>query len=193
MLYPNFQLFESFSTNHLEFGTHVKKGRDDALDEFLVPLMKRDTILNQLPQRRLPTFEDLPVLDLWGNLVTRQELDARGAELHQNVSACPRQTGRFDPQDILCPLHPEKKEKKKSSAKAVAAANPPAPQKTVTVYTDPIIEDTIVINDEFYPIAIDVSQMVSPESDHEHEDEELADLEHDLEKLKALYNDIDTR
>lgn len=105
MLYPNFQKFESFSTNHLEFGTHVKKERTkNALDEFLVPLMQRDTIVSQLPQQHLPAFHKLPVLDLWGNRVTLEYLESVAIDWHRNVSACPRNAGHFDPQDLLCPF-----------------------------------------------------------------------------------------
>ncbi|KAI9310464.1 hypothetical protein BX666DRAFT_1869556 [Dichotomocladium elegans] len=106
MLYPNFQEFESFSTNHLETGTHVKSTtkRMSAISSFLVPLMQRDTILSQLPNQRLPDYAGLPVLDLWGYLQTHDTLDETAAEWHAQVSACKRRPGHYDPQDILCPF-----------------------------------------------------------------------------------------
>lgn len=66
MVYPNFEGFESFSTNHLEYGTHVKdNGRTNSkVKEFMVPLMKENSILQQLPQGKLPSFDQLPLMDL---------------------------------------------------------------------------------------------------------------------------------
>lgn len=106
MVYPNFEKFESFSTNHLEFGTHVKEnGRTQSkVDQFLVPLMQRDTILNQLPNQRLPIFENLPLMDLWGNIRSLKELDQIGSEWHQKISPCERKVGNFNPADLLCPF-----------------------------------------------------------------------------------------
>lgn len=106
MMYPNFENFESFSTNHLEFGTHVKEnGRTQSkVDQFMVPLMQRDTILNQLPNQRLPIFENLPLMDLWGNVRSIKEMDRIGSEWHQNISPCQRTVGTFNPADLLCPF-----------------------------------------------------------------------------------------
>ncbi|RUP44105.1 hypothetical protein BC936DRAFT_149925, partial [Jimgerdemannia flammicorona] len=112
MLYPNFRNFTSFSTNHLEFGTHVKHQRK-AINQFLVPLMERDTILSELPQSRLPEWTTLPVLDLWANLESIPALMARGRNLRKQVSAClmrENDADRFDPQDLLCPYPPKKNE-----------------------------------------------------------------------------------
>ncbi|KAI9288369.1 hypothetical protein BC943DRAFT_377483 [Umbelopsis sp. AD052] len=105
MLYPNFENFTSFSTNHLEFGTHVKHERK-AIEQFLVPLMETDSILQELPRHRLPEWNDLPVLDLWAKLSSNKQLIDRGKELHSIVSSCPRRddaANTFDPQDMLCP------------------------------------------------------------------------------------------
>lgn len=105
MLYPNFENFTSFSTNHLEFGTHVKHERK-AIEQFLVPLMETDSILQELPRHRLPEWNELPVLDLWAKLSSNEQLIDRGKVLHSIVSSCPRRDDRantFDPQDILCP------------------------------------------------------------------------------------------
>lgn len=106
MVYPNFQAFESFSTNHLEFGTHIKHERAQvALDSFVVPLMQRNTILSQLPDHRLPRFDELPMMDLWGDLMTHDEMEKVAATWHQAVSMCARwPSNHFNPQDMLCPF-----------------------------------------------------------------------------------------
>lgn len=106
MVYPNFEEFQSFSTNHLEYGTHVKdNGRTQSkVMEFLVPLMQRDLILEQLPGHSLPAFRHLPIMDLWGRISTMQALDQIGSVWHPQVSVCQRTTGSFDPSDMLCPF-----------------------------------------------------------------------------------------
>ncbi|EPB91970.1 hypothetical protein HMPREF1544_01264 [Mucor circinelloides 1006PhL] len=109
MVYPNFANFESFSTNHLEYGTHVQQknnGRAKSkVDQFLVPLMQQDTILTQLPDRHLPDFDHLPIMDLWGRIRTLSELDHVGSQWHTKVSHCVRNPiGTFDAKDILCPF-----------------------------------------------------------------------------------------
>ncbi|GAA5810539.1 hypothetical protein MFLAVUS_003962 [Mucor flavus] len=106
MIYPNFKGFESFSTNHLEYGTHVKdNGRTESkVSQFLVPLMQRDTILEQLPENALPRFEQMPVMDLWGKIKTVDELDQVAAKWHKRVSTCQRKPESFDPSDLLCPF-----------------------------------------------------------------------------------------
>ncbi|KAI8062433.1 hypothetical protein BC940DRAFT_349628 [Gongronella butleri] len=106
MVYPNFQDFESFSTNHLEFGTHIKHTRaKSAVASFVVPLMKDDTIYSQLPAHRLPSFDHLPMLDLWGHLHTHSQLYITGVHWQRHVSACaPPSFVRFDPQDLVCPF-----------------------------------------------------------------------------------------
>ncbi|KAI9318525.1 hypothetical protein BX666DRAFT_2025975 [Dichotomocladium elegans] len=193
MLYPNFQLFESFSTNHLEFGTHVKQeqGRVNALDEFLVPLMQRDTILSQLPNNRLPLFADLPILDLWGKLSTLEELDTIGANWHKNVSSCPRTVGKFDAQDLLCPFTKHKHGKK------VAAKKPKKPMDTIEAvepleFVEMSVEegadpaDSLMEEDQYTPTPIDVSQMSSPEIDQLNKDDEIVALEQDVEALSHL-------
>ncbi|KAG0223472.1 hypothetical protein BGX31_008474 [Mortierella sp. GBA43] len=88
MLYPNFFNFTSFSTNHLEWGTHTKQQRNSA-GTFLVPLMTdSERLLDDLPNRRLPDWESLPVLDLWANLATSAELIKRGRALQEQLNPC---------------------------------------------------------------------------------------------------------
>ncbi|KAG8834955.1 hypothetical protein FRC17_006258 [Serendipita sp. 399] len=85
MLYPNFDNFVSFSTNHLEIGSHVSdasaKARKKAL--FVVPLMTLEDGMSaflQLPNGELPMFEDLPVVDLHGQLSSLEELEIKGRD-----------------------------------------------------------------------------------------------------------------
>ncbi|KAK5823335.1 hypothetical protein F5H01DRAFT_273018 [Linnemannia elongata] len=88
MLYPNFFNFTSFSTNHLEWGTHTKQQRNSA-GTFLVPLMTdSEKLLDDLPNRRLPDWDSLPVLDLWANLATSAELVKRGRALQEQLNPC---------------------------------------------------------------------------------------------------------
>ncbi|KAF7726440.1 hypothetical protein EC973_008774 [Apophysomyces ossiformis] len=190
MLYPNFQRFESFSTNHLEFGTHIKKQRTkSAVDNFLVPLMQRDTILSQLPYQRLPNYSDLPVLDLWGQLKTHQSLQDIAAVWHQRVSNCARTVGNFDPQDLLCPF-PFAGEAKESKAKKPSTTKKPKPvtavQKVEPVRYVTAIGAPPVEPPEFLPKPFDVSKMNVNEVKPRAEEEEYQDLEDDLELLNAL-------
>ncbi|KAI8136914.1 hypothetical protein BJV82DRAFT_526174 [Fennellomyces sp. T-0311] len=190
MLYPNFQLFESFSTNHLEFGTHVRSSRTHAIDQFLVPLMQRDTILSQLPGQQLPIFADLPVLDLWGQRQTLDGLEEIASNWHKNVSSCKRVTGRFDPQDLLCPFvhHRNGKKVHHSNKKKEGEKEEVEPVEYVTVQSEQEQEEEPWTDNEVYlPVPIDVSQMSSPEADHQSEDDELMDVENDLETLNGLY------
>ncbi|KAL0084180.1 hypothetical protein F4703DRAFT_1859586 [Phycomyces blakesleeanus] len=209
MLYPNFQHYESFSTNHLEFGTHVKKARlQVVIDNFRVPLMERDTIIDQLPGHRLPAFEGLPVLDLWGRLKTHAMLQDTAAVWHRQVSACARTHGRYDPQDLLCPFPHSRQEIEASLAAAAEAAELKRrlkPVKTkeavehieyVTVYVAPdsekqqhslSVEQEIQEQEDYLPKPIDVSDMLSLEEDHGFEDDEMQDLESELDRLNRLY------
>ncbi|KAG0180890.1 hypothetical protein DFQ29_009899 [Apophysomyces sp. BC1021] len=210
MLYPNFQRFESFSTNHLEFGTHVKKERrHKTIDTFLVPLMQRNTILAQLPDHRLPSFEHLPVLDLWGRLVNHEHLEYKGALLHRKISACSRIYGQFDPEDLLCPMQRTEDE----IAQAQLAAN--VTKKPKEVKSKDVIEplvyvtvnvqsrEDIVEDEENYPKPINVALMpppsppprptiaVPPQSEEPEQDNELQDLESELHSLHRLHYQID--
>jgi len=104
MLYPNYENFASFSTNHAEAGTHIHlvEGAKPN-DVFSVPLMEEDIILSGLPGGSMPNYTDLPILDLLGNVISKEELIQRGKALHSEVSLCsPNDELTFDPQDILC-------------------------------------------------------------------------------------------
>ncbi|CAO3588253.1 unnamed protein product [Absidia cylindrospora] len=213
MVYPNFQDFESFSTNHLEFGTHIKHDRaQTALDSFVVPLMQRDTLISQLPEQQLPSFEKLPMMDLWGTLMTHGQMDAVASEWHQQVSACtrPQPYDRFDPHDLLCPFpsnsthHKPKptntdnknpapaKTTKKKQPKAVKTKHMLEHIEYVTVYVDEQQGD-LDSSSEFdmgawdeMPEPLDVATMTTSASDHEHEDDEFKDLEENWQTLQNI-------
>lgn len=189
MLYPNFQEFESFSTNHLETGTHVKSTtkRNNAIHSFLVPLMQRDTILAQLPNHRLPSeFQDLPVLDLWGYLRTHDALDTTAAQWHARVSTCERQQKNFDASDLLCPFS------------TPPTPDPVRPKKVKVVYAVEPIEyvkasnqqDKIMYDpEEEGPVPINVATMPSEPDDGSirWDDAQLA-LVDDLMWINQLYD-----
>ncbi|CAG8784747.1 41658_t:CDS:2, partial [Gigaspora margarita] len=104
MLYPNYEGSISFTSNHAEKGVHLgSKKKEKGL--WLLPLMEEDIILEGLPDDHLPGFKDLPIMDLWGNLVSQEELISRGSLLHSKLSICPPSESdelTFDPRDLLC-------------------------------------------------------------------------------------------
>ncbi|KAF0525048.1 glycosyl transferase family 2 protein [Gigaspora margarita] len=103
MLYPNYENFISFSTNHFEKGEHNRVGKKK--DPFQLPLMNEYILLDGLPGNRLPNFKDLPIMDLWGKVTSPNELIQRGRALQLEISSCPpNDFGEltYDPQDLLC-------------------------------------------------------------------------------------------
>jgi hypothetical protein len=116
MLYPNYDI--SLATNHAEVGAHVKSDPDRILDsrkQFDVPLMPLPSIspsgtravsLLDLPDDSLPTWDNLPVLDLWGIVTSHQRIQYRGRERHALISRCPsfKDSARFtyDANELLC-------------------------------------------------------------------------------------------
>ncbi|KAK4514021.1 uncharacterized protein ATC70_006029 [Mucor velutinosus] len=196
MLYPNFQEFEAFSTNHVEFGTHVKsEKRQSVIGTFMVPLMQRDTILSQLPNSSLPMFEDLPVLDLWGQLQTVDGLEAIASKYHKHVSTCPRTYGTFDPLEFFCvvdgppdplqqfPMSP----KKPKPPVLIKDAVQPIQYNYVYDYTEEQEEQARNDMLEFGPKPIDVAQLPTVEERFSIKDDEMLDLENDLDTLNRLY------
>ena len=95
MLYPNYEGYLSLSTNHLEYGAHVKtrtKEKRDLFDQPLLPLPVRDgtgmpgeTGLLDLPGRMLPRYRDLPILNLMAGLTTEEDLVKIGEERHMGL------------------------------------------------------------------------------------------------------------
>ena len=63
---------ESFATNHLEPGEHIKQPSSKTVhlpEDFTVPLMDSNTILEQLPNGKLPHVVDLPRYSIVHDLV----------------------------------------------------------------------------------------------------------------------------
>lgn len=98
MLYPNYPDFGSLSTNHVEKGTHIKSDADLAKRQrlFEVPLLSRSATLLDLPAGRLPEWDTLPVLDLWGSLATSDALMERGWQTLAQLDTCPSGPPRLD-------------------------------------------------------------------------------------------------
>jgi hypothetical protein len=101
MLYPNFDDFASLSTNHLEPGSHVKNRTKEKQDLFQVPLIQN---LRQmlLPDGRLVDWEELPVLNLTGSLVSLIGLAERGLETRNELFDCADQPAEFDARSLMC-------------------------------------------------------------------------------------------
>lgn len=116
MLYPNYADFESFSTNHLEQGTHIKAAVVDMKRkmQFEVPLMADTdpTLLLELPKSTLPEWPQLPVVDLWGYLATEEDVVTRGWTTMATMATCGEGTEAqlyqldrpptYDAQELLC-------------------------------------------------------------------------------------------
>lgn len=127
MLYPNYDDYTSLSTNHLEVGAHVRGDQSD--EEFekkraqfdlpLMPLRASHTdaaikgsdghsmSLLDLPFARMPLWEMLPIVDLWGRWSFEAELIHRGLVRHEQISGCsPLNGSRSDYQasSLLCPI-----------------------------------------------------------------------------------------
>ena len=121
MLYPNYEGFLSLSTNHLEVGSHVKESPRSIYDQkkalFTLPLMKVSqggpdgssvtTGLLDLPEERLSDWHNLPVLDLFGNISSEEELIDRGLHRREELAACTMWNGAiehrtsFDARDLF--------------------------------------------------------------------------------------------
>ena len=84
MVYPNYDNYVSLSTNHLEIGSHVKDTTQESYvrkrEMFRVPLMGLEGTarLLDLPHGTLPAFDDLPVLNLFGQLSSLEALTRLG-------------------------------------------------------------------------------------------------------------------
>ena len=81
MLYPNFPDFVSLSTNHLEVGSHVRRreGREsEKRGLFELPLMGLTRTKGGMLMENLPDIEDMPVLNLTGELTTLEGIVDQG-------------------------------------------------------------------------------------------------------------------
>ena len=103
MLYPNYDDFVSLSTNHLEVGSHVRDEPGEVYERkkqwFSLPLMRTEGALAgedadagpgllDLPGGALPDWNQLPVLDLLGELSSMKEIQRRGDERRQELDVC---------------------------------------------------------------------------------------------------------
>ncbi|KDE08140.1 hypothetical protein MVLG_01621 [Microbotryum lychnidis-dioicae p1A1 Lamole] len=90
MLYPNYANYSSMSTNHVEKGTHIKDAVvSKTRAQYEVPLMTRQESLLALPSGRLPSYETLPIIDLWGMLATDDDIIERGWQSAALLDSCP--------------------------------------------------------------------------------------------------------
>ncbi|KAK4370565.1 hypothetical protein RND71_010040 [Anisodus tanguticus] len=89
-LYPNFPNQTSFSTNHMEPGTHIA-AKENVIKhnkaDFEVPLLKED-FRNFLPNGKMPVAPKLPSLNLFNQPVSLKGLKAAGAKLGQDILKC---------------------------------------------------------------------------------------------------------
>ena len=196
MLYPNFERFEAFSTNHVEFGTHVQsEKRNSVIGTFMVPLMKRDTILSQLPNQSLPLFENLPVLDLWGQVQSLDILEDIASKYHRHVSTCPRTFGTYDPQEFFCRVDgpPDPLQEFPMSPKLpkppvlIKDVIQPIEYRHIYEYSEEDEEKDRTKSLEFGPKPLDVAQLPFVEERFSNKDDEMLDLEGDLDTLNRLY------
>ena len=117
MVYPNYDNFVSLSTNHLEIGSHVRDTSRESYvqkrEMFRVPLMDLEgaTRLLDLPYGTLPTFDDLPVLDLFGQLSSLDAIallgQARRSEITPTCKPSSENNIRPDFRGLLCALRTE--------------------------------------------------------------------------------------
>lgn len=111
MLYPNYENFRSFSTNHLEKGTHihVEKVDDKRRAQFEVPLMRAETggSLLDLPAGVLPSWDVLPIIDLWGEMASEGEIIERGWQTSAALGTCEKRIKleagvTYEARELLC-------------------------------------------------------------------------------------------
>ncbi len=94
MLYPNFDNYISLSTNHLEVGSHVKHRTKEKQDMFLLPLMDlprsitEEVAILDLPNKTLPPFNALPVVNLTGGISRLDTLVSDGISQRLKLLDC---------------------------------------------------------------------------------------------------------
>ncbi|CAE6425767.1 unnamed protein product [Rhizoctonia solani] len=115
-LYPNYDHFVSLSTNHLEAGEHVPANiNHEKQRQYFLPLMQEPEVANQhpgtelgvklldLPLSNLPSWTDLPVLDLWGDISSLEKLRNMGLDRRINMSVCQPDEMEANALEYLCP------------------------------------------------------------------------------------------
>lgn len=106
----------SLSTNHLEKGEHVPANiNEEKQKDYFLPLMQdtanarlhpgtaRGVKLLDLPLANLPKWSTLPVLDLWGNISSLEQLQAAGLARRTEMSVCGVEETHQDALQFLCP------------------------------------------------------------------------------------------
>ena len=106
MVYPNYDGFLSFSTNHLERGSNVSDTSAQKKAMFVVPLMGAqeghgEGIVDGLPWGELPALEDMPVVDLMGYIVDAEELAKMGEKRRRALTGRRRVPGSFDAKELF--------------------------------------------------------------------------------------------
>jgi hypothetical protein len=120
MLYPNYDDYLSLSTNHLELGSHVKQLPKELFErkkaQFTLPLLQafnssvgtkgKHVRLLDLPEERLPSWPELPILDLIGVVSSSSDLVTRGIRRQEELGNCttrisPRRGWTFNVQDMF--------------------------------------------------------------------------------------------
>ncbi|KAI5475594.1 glycosyl transferase family 2 protein [Pseudohyphozyma bogoriensis] len=130
MLYPNFADFFSLSNNHLEKGEHVHVNEVELKKkmQFDVPLMQRNGSILALPEGRLPTWDALPILDLWGSIATDEDIVERGWQSVAQLDTCPPFRldilPTYNARELLCP-------KSYTKTNVLVEAQPLAPGKGI--------------------------------------------------------------
>ena len=105
MLYPNYDDFVSFSTNHVEVGSHVSEAKSRVKSQFIVPLMSPDestALILQLPNERFPAVDNLPVVDLHGRISSLDTLMVQGEQRRLELCDCEAVPSNFNASELLC-------------------------------------------------------------------------------------------
>ncbi|KDR65732.1 hypothetical protein GALMADRAFT_1220405 [Galerina marginata CBS 339.88] len=103
MLYPNYEAFLSFSTNHLEVGLHVKDRSVAKTNLFSQPLMQLGmNKLLELPEHTLPRVDKLPILNLTGFLTSLEEIVRTGNSRRLELTHCEDPPEFYDIRSSMC-------------------------------------------------------------------------------------------
>jgi hypothetical protein len=135
MVYPNYPHYVSLATNHLEVGAHVKEMPQQMYQQrkamFAVPLMQLPVLADpssslsslsisaviasvgilELPDRTLPQWREMPVLDFAGGVSALDDLIEAGLTRRTQLSGCAGVESwllesNFDIFDLLCIQRP---------------------------------------------------------------------------------------
>lgn len=101
MLYPGFAR-EALAVVHNEVPSHTHKSEKKVPHE--KPLMERIGPLEHLPDENLPTWNNLPLYDLWGKRADWDVVDTAAMNYRLSISTCPQTTTAppFSVADLFC-------------------------------------------------------------------------------------------